>query len=565
MSGPWEKYSSTQTPGKPWESYASAKPGHIKENVQAGVEGFGQGVAAGYLPQLQAGAEKAMDFIADSPASVTPIGLLARMAGAGKSDTDKQLEAQGFTIQGPDDSYVAARDRNIARHAKYAEEMPRSYYGGQVAGAISSAPMYGKALTQLPGLAKPAQGLMGRTTQAAAGGAVLGAVQNPGDEQGVIDPVQLEARKKNAKTGAVLGGLTQVGTEGIRKGATALKNLPGRLKESSQFSAFKSSGAMLKDFRRAFGKGRVAEVGQEMIDSGLTKPGMTFDDVAAKSKELVTTVGDKIGKIYDKVNANFTIQVNPQKFAGELLDAALDPKIRPTVGVDKYDDAMIGVVKDLIKDPNKLGDVRYVNDLIGELDTLINHSKRAGDLPAVQQGYLQMRRFLRERLNGLVETTGNMLGDPSLKKELIKLNRRYGNLREINSMASDRVAREGANRMFTLGDRITGMGGAVIGSGGDTSPEGLLKAGLIGAGAGMAARGARLYGRPVAATAANKVGGLISNLPSPVTGTVEKVTGLLAKDPAGLGSAGARIFNQPKQLGVSVADDRKGKKRVASK
>ena len=504
---------------------------------QAAVEGFGQGVAMGYLPQLQAVG-----------------GLLT--PDPGKS-VDEKLSAEGFNIVQPKDTYLSLRDENIQRQKHLQEESPGAYIGGQLAGAVSTAPAMGKALLRAPGMAAAPKGaiagLLTRTGQAAAGGAVQAGIQNPGDTEGVVAPdLQMDQRLENAKSGAKLGALTQFGGEAVLKGAQKLSGSAGAMTDWAKNKAFKSSGAMLKDFRKAFGKGKVNELGQEMLDAGMVKPGSTFEDVAQKSVELKSQVGERIGQIYDKINSVGTFTVDSKKMYSTLVDAVSDPAVRPKLNVQAYDDAMDKIITDIYKKGQSLSDVRVLNDLIGEVDDLINHSKRMNDLPVVQQGYMRIRQALRSQLNDLAEAVGNLSGDKGLKSELLGLNRRYGNLSEISAIAKDRVARESANRMFGLTDTIAGVGGLVGGGALEGVKEGDLgkvgKGLMIGAGAALANKAGRSYGVPLLAQGAYKTGGLLQKVPLPVSAGVDAARGMLKSAPgaAGLiaGNVGTKQENE---------------------
>lgn len=507
---------------------------------QAAIEGFGQGAAMGYLPQLQA------------------IGGLL-MPDPGR-DVDAKLKSEGFEIAQPKDTYVSLRDENIRRQKELQEEAPGAYIGGQLAGAVATAPVVGKAITKIPGMALAPKaglsGLLARTGQAAAGGAIQAAVQNPGDMEGVVaDDLQMDQRLENAKTGAKIGAITQVGGEALLKGAKTVANSASGMTEWAKNKAFKASGAMLKDFRKAFGKGKVSELGEEMLNSGLANPGSTFEDVAQKSSELKSQVGERIGQIYDKITASGTLSIDPRKLYSTLVDAVSDSKVRPKLNVQAYDDAMDRVITDIAKKGNGLSDVRVLNDLIGEIDDMINHSKRMNDLPVVQQGYMKIRQALRSQLNDLAEAVGNMSGNTGLKDELMALNRRYGNLSEIASIAKDRVARESSNRMFGLTDTLAGVGGLAAGGAYEGVKEGDLgkvgKGLLIGAGAALANKAGRTYGVPILAQGAYKAGGLLSQVPVPVNATIDAAKGFIQSNPGLIGAASGN-YGTPTVSATSV-------------
>lgn len=531
MAGPWEKYStqsSSEDSGSgPWANYQTPKSS--MSAGQAAIEGFGQFATAGYLPQLQA---LAGGLIPDSNAQL-----------------DKDLQAQGFKISQPEDTYLSRRDENIGRQEKLAQEQPVSYYGGGVAGLLTSAPAIGGAISKLPLLGAKSTGLLAKTAQAAGGGAVMGALQNPGDEQGKIDPIQAEQRMEGAKTGAKMGAFTQLGATAAQGVAGAIKAVPKKLQDYAAMKAFKSSGAMLKDIRKADARGRTLEIGKEMIDSGLIKPGSTFEDIALKSGQIKQKTGKSIGDIYQTVGESALPKVDADSTAMKLIDAVSDPSVRPKLNTDTYDNAMDKMIQSITHDKAKLSDVRYLNDLIGELDDLINYSKRNGELPSLQKGYLKLRQTLRGIINQSVEATGVSLGKPELKQALLDANKRYGIMAEVSSIARDRVARENVNRFMSLTDTLVGTGGAaggaVMGSLLSGNVEGGLKGAALGAGAGLLNKGARLYGNPILTQAASKTGGLLSKVPSPVTSGIQQGAGYLVENPAVSGVIGSGLLSGP--------------------
>lgn len=160
--------------------------------AQSELEGFGNGATLGYLPHLQAAAEPVTTAI-------------------GNAVTGADVEP---------DSYVESRDRNIARQKLQAEEHPGSVMAGKLAGGlattIAAAPLMGETAA-LSGLQK--------LEHAGKIGAGVGALQNPGDKEGVVDDGgQLADRVTNAGIGAGIGIGTQGGLEGL-SGARTLGDL----------------------------------------------------------------------------------------------------------------------------------------------------------------------------------------------------------------------------------------------------------------------------------------------------------------------------------------------------
>lgn len=247
--------------------------------TEAFIQGAGQGLSLGYLPQIQAATEpyiqKALDFF-------------------GGDNTNKQLEQQGFKIQNlPEQSYVQRRDEAIKRSQQMEREQPGASMAGQIAGAIPSAVGIG-------GVFKAGAGAAGKIAQAAKSGGLIGAVRNPGDTEGEVAPLQAKDRALNVLKDAATGAVLQGGIESVGKIAKTLKQAPESLQKWSQLKSVKAGGAMLKDFRKQFGNKKAYELGQTIIDNGIVSVGDDIAEIAVKAEGLKNISGQKIGQIYSQ-------------------------------------------------------------------------------------------------------------------------------------------------------------------------------------------------------------------------------------------------------------------------
>lgn len=203
-------WKSRAKPTSDWKSRAvpTSSAQQVPQDAGAAMtalESYGDTATMGYLPQLQALAEKpiakAMDF----------------MTG---NDVAEHM---------PD--YVERRDENIARQNAQSAAHPYASAAGTLAGIGASAVLPGI------GAAKAAKGAS-LATKAGVGalqGAATGAVYNPGDEKGVVDPIQAGKRAGNAAIGAVTGaGLAAAGA-GVSRLAEKHRMID-RVKDSSGLS-----------------------------------------------------------------------------------------------------------------------------------------------------------------------------------------------------------------------------------------------------------------------------------------------------------------------------------------
>jgi len=202
------------------------KDGGFGEEVRTFAEGAGQALTLGHLPQIQAGAQLAGDFLED-----TFIG-----------------------DNGEDPTFTELRDQNIRDIKNREARNPKSAIGGQVAGTLGSLLIPGGAL--LKGASVAAKGAKGATAlsnlfkasniaKATATGAGVGLLQNPGDVEGEIGGLQLGERLKGAGEGGALGVLFGAGGKAAKKTFDVLKGAPAKLQNFAELKAIKAAGCCI--------------------------------------------------------------------------------------------------------------------------------------------------------------------------------------------------------------------------------------------------------------------------------------------------------------------------------
>jgi hypothetical protein len=113
-------------------------------------------------------------------------------------------------------NYVKARDSETAYLNEQSDKSPIAYGIGAATGGAMLATR-GGATEEVSGYAQAA----GRGAKA---GAIWGALANPGDKEGEINPAQLAERMKNGVIGGTLGLLFGVGGQAATEGAEAISN-----------------------------------------------------------------------------------------------------------------------------------------------------------------------------------------------------------------------------------------------------------------------------------------------------------------------------------------------------
>lgn len=447
---------------------------------EAFVRNFGNGVSMGYLPQIEA---------AISPAIQKTLDLVA------SDDTDEKLKEQGFVVNnGPEESYVQRRDRNIQELKQLKEENPASSMAGEISGAVVNGIATGGGLSKLLGASGKVATMGKRFADSAKTGAVYGAIRNPGDVEGEVNVLQLKDRAKNAAKDAATGLVVQGGLEGLKGAGEAVKSAGKNIKTYSQNKTLKASGAMLKDFRKAVGKKKVAELGQAAIDEKLVNIGDDVADIAKNAEKAMKDSGNKIGDIYNKADKITTLSKGDfKKLNDEYLNEASE-RLQGTIDGEEIAGKLEKVLETVRSGDTSFGALRKLR---ASIDKKINYAKETKDLPEYQEELVHLRNKIQDLVKSKI---GN--SNSQLSKELARENKRFSNISEIAKMSKDKMAREEANAAFGLRERMSGGAGAIVG--------GVVGGGIPGAIAGGAAgaittKVARQYGTPFVAMTANKV------------------------------------------------------------
>jgi hypothetical protein len=511
------------------------------KKMEARIEGFGQKAASGWLPQLQ--------------------GAVSQLIPDPGAELDEQLKEEGFNVQGPDLGYVAQRDRFIKRGEQLREEAPGAFMQGEISGLIAgSAPMAG-ALTKIPGLAKPAAGILGRVAQGAAGGALTGVVQNPGDvegQAGIRPSDHLEA----AKEGALFGGAFQ----GAAEAGKGLLGFGKKLKGAAELRGAGAVGASKKDLKNFIKSDRIGDAGKKArdigryaLDTDLAMPGDDIKDIAERVGARREEVGKKLGSLYQEI-AGPAGTVDAQSLSSEFLESVGK---KYSGEIDSGD--VVALAEKAATQLNKLGPNASMDQLLKfrkSVDDMIPYGK---GLPAIEKTnkkvLTDLRRLVQERIDNQIEAVGQGAGRQYLN-ELKTLNKDYSRLSDIDEIARDRLAGELGNNMFSLTDKIfaasafPGIGaGTGVATGlltGETDTGDLLERATIGAGLGLASKGARTYGRPLVTKGLDAAGGLLDIpqqlidrlTPAQLEAIAQEAQKAGLLNPAAIGSIGARARNK---------------------
>lgn len=388
---------------------------------QAALEHYGNAATLGYLPHLQAGA--------------------AALMPDPSADVDEQLREQGFTISEPDDNYLTRRDENIRRLELESEEHPVASGAGTALGIAATALVPGSAAARGASLGQKA-------VQGAKAGLAMGAAANPGDMEGVVDPIQAGDRAINAGVGAALGaGLPAV----IGGASSASEKVTDYLRNKAAQKATRALGRPTPTVATQMAKsGQDVALGRELLDEGAIPVLGTPSRIAGRVEKLKEKAGEEIGNLVDQ--AGDAKIVDAEKVALDILESPELEQMRRTPGME-------GTVAAIEKQVNTLFQngqltAKEAQALRQGIDRSINFNKAAPDMRGAMDGLYKQRTAIRDAMNEGI----NDLPDAPVKDALLTANRRYGNLAKASEIGEREAGRTQANDAISLKDLL--MAGA---------------------------------------------------------------------------------------------------------
>jgi len=453
-------------------------------------------------------------------------GALGNTIGMVKNSPRGLLDAVKNIPQYAAQGYNDARQEALAEQDKAAIEHPTANTIGQIGGSLATLPLMA------------AKGLKAAVVSSGALGAGQGALESVSRNEDAGDIL------KSAGVGGALGGTAALVGAGLGKG---IEKAGESLKQAAESKAFKAAGAMLKDFRRVYGKdeNKINELGRTILDHNLIAPGDAYKDIAVKGSAFVDDIGEKIGSIYNNVLETVTDSARLGQASPSVVRQIEESGFRP---VSQRDEVLKSVEKflraehpsnvttPLAKVQSVLNDIEQLGDNLTpqqqlkikkSLDSQINYDKDIKDNTAVQQALKKVRDFVSDKINKQVEIVDNLWPSPQAQ-ELKRLNKLYGNGMEITNIAEDKALRESANNFFGLRDTIVGaglggVGGAAMGAGnGDLDVGRIIKGAGLGLAGGLASKVGRTYGPALGALGREALGNTLQTaapLVAPALGT----------------------------------------------
>jgi hypothetical protein len=322
--------------------------------------------------------------------------------------------------------------------------------------------------------------------------------------------------------GAALGGGLQLGGD----------KLVSSLRGTAEQRAFKSLGPYSREAQNNYARGKINEVGREILDQGIVggRP-RSYESIAKRAGEAKTVAGQNLGNVVDDLAvAGQQSGISPiaRKSVSDQLRQELlgNPELPGVAKRNESYEALINAFEnggdmDLTK-------IRELKQAIKD-GNLINWKRLPdADIPQDERFYRSLNGQLIQAENELAAAIAAGTGK---SKQFEGAKRAYGAADEALNISSKREGREFANRFLSPTDYFTGGAGAVAGFSSGDSIEERIKRAAIGAGLALANKGARQYGNQITAMGANNMAkalgtGVVDN-PNTIPYLANRMTALI--------------------------------------
>lgn len=344
------------------------------------------------------------------------------------------------------------------------EQNPKSTIGGTVAGAIAN-PVTRAVGTQVAASVGGA-GLGAALLRGGAAGASEGALVGLGDFVSEEALGNAEATAENALAsigmgalvgggvGSLMSGTGQLGRKALSKFRSAMSS--DSIKKFAQEKAVKGLGSVPSKMARLEDKGRMLEVGDDLLSKGIVDKGgnlrVTVDNIKSARSEAWRAM-EKSLKTLDDAGALF----DGKAFAGRLRSELLEP----LEGIPMY-----GPERKLIEKAaaefEQLGNIptSRANQIKSLLQKKIKKVLGKAEVSTANDLKRQIAGLTREQIEVAAQAV-----DDDAARAYIESKRLYGSMSEALKLGQDGLKRMMNNRSISLTDHL--VGGAVgVGFGG---------------------------------------------------------------------------------------------------
>lgn len=260
---------------------------------------------------------------------------------------------------------------------------------------------------------------------------------------------------------------------------------------------FASTEEVFDEFGNAIAVGRArdqAAIGREMIEEGIMKGQVTIADVADRLKVRTSEIGQDISNTFKRLDDTYPQATINLKEISEGIRSRVLPELRKNKAISKELDRFEKEL-DILADGDDLLTLAQANTLKSQYqkqigDTAITESKSFKDL--INEIPKEINKQIREKIGTI---------DKKELNDLVKMQKKLGNLKAAEKIAVDRAEAAIANNDVGLTSLIAGVGGASAFDGGLSIAAGL--------GAGAAREFSRRYGDLYLSKGYDLMGGLL--------------------------------------------------------
>jgi hypothetical protein len=473
---------------------------------ESALQGFGQGITYGHLPQAQA--------------------LFSQVMPDPEEGVNKALERSGFEIVEPQESYAGVRDKFIQDIQGAQQQNPKAFMGAQIAGG--TLPFLNPTFA--------AQTTAGKIAAGAGSGALASFLQNPSDIEGQISGPQIKERLMQAPIGAALGAGVSAALP--LAGKVAAMAAPQSLKDMAYDFAIDAIGAMKKGRNALEVKNNAKRLGKRLLDEGLVEAGDSFSSIASKIDDALNQSRDELNNIYDEADyffQNVRASGTPQKLIestkikpleiAKIFESKIGLK-RGDIGYTNYKNSIDRILFEFADNPSEIS-LSRARELRQSLDENIKWSKRANELPEVQKTLKEIRNSLNDLIEKRLAVVDKLNGGNRAAR-FRATNERLTDLLDASKISKDRLKGEGGNRLISLTGNIAGgqVGGMTA-----LKSNNILYGLWAFLGVALSEKILRTRGNAVAASALRNIANLMAKSPELLSDSAKKVIEVAIDNP----------------------------------
>lgn len=331
------------------------------------------------------------------------------------------------------------------------------------AGAGTTAGILGSIIT--PAVSAPAKlGSLGKAAFGIGSNIAQQLLQNPGEVEGEVNPLQLKERIQKTKEnitsplGATLTLLPAIGpaVNKFKKAEEfAFQHMEPTAKKIEKANKLEKASE-LKGLESSFSK---KEIGKFALENKLISAGDTVVDTWNKAMEMKNQVGSRIGNLYGRIqnqldqisNKSSTQDVkyilSPYDVHGDMKEAIdfVNKNLGPSVNRKNAISAITSYLEDLqdlYPDNPRMDDLMEIRGKIA--DRIKDFEKDPSAQTDTVVGFRNLLKYLNGRISDSIKTIDKVVGSNE-SSELMKLNDQYSKLQYIADVTGKASARaEGA-------------------------------------------------------------------------------------------------------------------------